>query len=231
MTKFLKQNLLVYFLKQSYFRLKIGYGKNVKLEHNVQLNNNVTFEGNNVVFKNTKIRSSHIGYGTYIANGSSIARTKIGKYCAIGDNVSISLGLHPSKDYVSIHPAFFSPNKQAGFTYSNEQLFEEHKYLDNGPYCVEIGNDVWIGNNVLIFDGIKIGNGAIIGAGAIVTKSVPDYSIVTGIPAKHVRYRFTDEQITRLLTIKWWDKEPSWLAENYKLFTNVDEFLNKIKVK
>lgn len=225
MIKFLEQNLLYNYLKQFYFRIRKCYGKNVTLQRNVELDSKVYFEGSNAIFRNTKLKGSYIGYGTYIANNSTIARAKIGRYCAIGDNVTVSLGLHPSKEFVSIHPAFFSLNKQAGFTYVNEQLFKEHIFIDDSPYCVEIGNDVWIGNNVLIFDGVKIGNGAIIGAGAVVTKDVEDYSITLGIPAKHVKYRFTKDVISRLMDIKWWDKDLDWIKKNSSSFKSVETFL------
>jgi acetyltransferase-like isoleucine patch superfamily enzyme len=224
---FIKNTAIYYYLKQFYFRMKNCYGKNVTLGKGVELDSKTRFEGNNAVYKNTKIKSSFVGYGTYVANGSNISRTKIGRYCAIGDNVSISLGIHPSKKLVSIHPAFFSLNKQSGFTYAKETLFDEHIYVNGSPYCVDIGNDVWIGNNVLIFDGVTIGNGAIIGAGAIVTKSVEDYSIVVGAPAKHVRYRFTGDQIQRLLKFKWWDKDPGWLGAHCGQFMDIEQFLTE----
>ncbi|WP_158642940.1 CatB-related O-acetyltransferase [Mucilaginibacter ginsenosidivorax] len=214
-------------MKQTYFKSKARWLKNVTLQKGVQLDSKTKFGGNNAVYQGSRVRSSFIGYGTYIANNSAVFRSDIGKYCAIGDNVSISLGLHPSKEYVSIHPAFFSIYKQAGFTYVNEQRFSEHNYLKDSAYCVKIGNDVWIGNNVLIFDGVTVGDGAIIGAGAIVTKSVEPYSIVLGAPAKHVRYRFTAEEIEKLLKLKWWDKDPEWLKANSLSFKNIKQFLNE----
>ena len=70
---------------------------------------------------------------------------------------------------------------------------------------VEIGNDVWIGANVKIIGGRKIGTGAIIGANAVVTKDVPDYAIVAGVPAKIIRFRFPPQVIDALLESKWWE--------------------------
>ncbi|HEY5587479.1 MAG TPA: CatB-related O-acetyltransferase [Candidatus Paceibacterota bacterium] len=185
------------------------------------------FEGNNAIYNNTIILDSYLGYGSYVANQSNIKKTKIGRYCAIGDNVRTCLGLHPTSNFVSIHPAFFSLNKQAGFTFVDKQLFEEHKYIDNTKkYVVEIGNDVWIGNNVLIMDGIKIGDGAVIAAGAVITKDVAPYSIVGGVPAKHIKYRFEQEDIDFLLQFKWWEKSPEWIKKNASAFISINLFRN-----
>src|SRR5689334_14159201 len=185
-------------LKQLYFRYVRYNRKDIILKNGVVFDSKVIFEGNNCIYEHTKVESSHIGLGTYIANNSVVSRAKIGRFCSIGDHVRISLGLHPSDTFVSSHPAFFSVLNQAGFTFTNEQLFTEHKYI-NDKFCIEIGNDVWIGNNVLIFDGVKIGNGAIIGAGAVVTKNVEDYSITLGVPGKHLKYRFPPDVIKKLL--------------------------------
>lgn len=68
-----------------------------------------------------------------------------------------------------------------------------------------IGNDVWIGYEAVILSGVTIGNGAIIGARAVVTRDVPPYTIAGGVPAKPIRKRFSDDAISALLNIKWWD--------------------------
>jgi len=118
---------------------------NVRFGKNVNVNLNSFFEGMNYIGDNTEFTNSTLGLGSYIANNSIIRNSKIGRFCAIGDNVRTCLGLHPTKDFISIHPAFFSIQKQAGFSFVTENLFEEHKYLDDAKkYVVEIGNDVWI---------------------------------------------------------------------------------------
>jgi len=201
----------------------------VKFGSNCTINRKNVFEGKNALYSNTRFSNSFLGYGSYISKNSDIRFTKIGRYCAIGDFVRTYLGKHPSNNYVSIHPAFFSPNSQAGFTYVDKSLFPEHTFIQPGnEFVVEIGNDVWIGNNVIIMDGIKIADGAIIGAGSIVTKSVPAYSIVAGNPAKIIKYRFNEDQIDFLLKSRWWELEPEWLEENYKLFSSIDEFIKTL---
>jgi acetyltransferase-like isoleucine patch superfamily enzyme len=77
---------------------------------------------------------------------------------------------------------------------------------------VLIGNDVWIGDNAYIMSGVSIGNGAVIAAGAVVTKNVEPYSIVAGIPAKHLKFRFTKKTILALEHCAWWELDPNFLA-------------------
>ncbi|TAL67630.1 MAG: CatB-related O-acetyltransferase [Bacteroidetes bacterium] len=152
-------------------------------------------------------------------------KTKIGRFCAIGENTRTHLGLHPSKDWVTVHPAFFSNQGQAGFNFTNETLFNEHKFVDEEKkFVVEIGNDVWIANNVIILDGVKIGDGAILAAGSVVTKDVESYTIAGGVPAKPIRKRFTDEQIEKLLQIKWWNWDFDKIKENYKYYSDIKKF-------
>ena len=77
---------------------------------------------------------------------------------------------------------------------------------------ITVGNDVWIGYEALILAGVSIGDGAIIGSRAVVTKDIPPYTIVGGIPAKPIRKRFDDETIAELLKLRWWD----WNEEKIK---------------
>ncbi|MEO7216469.1 CatB-related O-acetyltransferase [Mucilaginibacter sp.] len=212
-------------LKRNYYRL-INYNNSVKIGGGVEFNIHNFFEGHNIVGPNAIIGSTHIGYGTYISSASVIKSTLIGKFCSIGSNIQTGLGRHPSKDFVSTHPAFFSTKMQAGFSFVEEDIFEEHLFLDaERKYVVTIGNDVWIGNNVMIMDGVKIGDGAIVAAGAIVTRDVQPYEIVAGIPAKFVRNRFGAEEIAALLRIKWWDWSPEKIKANSHLFKNITQFI------
>ena len=77
---------------------------------------------------------------------------------------------------------------------------------------IVLGNDVWTGFESVIMSGVTIGDGAIIGARAVVTKDVPPYTIVGGVPAKPIRKRFSDEMISVLMALRWWDLPPARIA-------------------
>jgi acetyltransferase-like isoleucine patch superfamily enzyme len=223
LTFFIPDKILIFILK---FRLKY---KKITFYSGSKINRKTILEGHNVIYNNVDITNSKIGYGTYISRNSILRNANIGKYSAIGENVRCSLGIHPTKNFVSIHPAFFSIEKQAGFTYVDNQLFLEHKYVDSlSNFVCEIGNDVWIGNNVMILDGIKIGDGAIIAAGSIITKNIEPYSIYAGVPGKLVKMRFNDEEIQNLLLIKWWNWKESKIKLHIKKFESIKTFVSNI---
>ena len=129
----------------------------------------------------------------------------------------VGLGRHPSSDFVSSHPAFYSTLCQSGYTFADRQYFSEFKQTT-------IGHDVWIGAKVIVLDGVNIGNGAIIAAGSIVTRNVPPFAVVAGTPAKILRYRFTSDQIKFIQHTEWWNKDIYWLRRHFKIFHNIGLF-------
>ena len=161
------------------------------------------FEGANVVHKGACVSSSIVGYGTYVGENTFLPNCLIGRFCSIASNVKVVVATHPTSKFVSTSPMFFSTLKQSG------------------------GNDVWIGENAMIKGGIRIGDGAIVAMGACVTKDVPPYAIVGGVPAKIIRYRFTEEQINYLKDLQWWNKPLDWIERNASDFENISEFSNK----
>ena len=76
--------------------------------------------------------------------------------------------------------------------------------------------------------GVTIGDGAIVAMGAVVTKDVPPYAIVGGVPAKIIRYRFNNEIIEKLLQIKWWDRDEVWIKNHIELFSDIDKFIRSV---
>ncbi|WP_374951911.1 CatB-related O-acetyltransferase [Mucilaginibacter sp.] len=208
-------------LKRNYYRW--GYRtKKVAIGPGVVLDTRNDFKGQNVIGADTIVGSSEVGIATYIADKSYISKTLIGKFCSIGSHVQTGLGVHPSGGFASTHPAFYSTQRQAGFSFVKNNLFNDHVYIDEQQkYVVKIGNDVWIGNNVLIMDGVTIGDGAIVASGAVVNQDVAPYEIVGGVPAKHIRYRFEEQQIQQLSALKWWDWSFEKLKANAPLFKDV----------
>jgi len=213
-------------IKRNFFKLYY-YRKKVKFGRKVLLNTKNEFEGRNSIGNNTEIASSSIGACTYVAGNSVIKYAKIGRFCSIGSYVQTGIGNHPSRLFVSTHPAFFSLQKQSGFCFVEENKFDDHKFTgQEKKYVVDIGNDVWIGNNVIVMDGITIGDGAIIAAGSVVTRNVLPYAIFGGVPAKLIRFRFSEDQIKNLLKVKWWDWEYNAIASKSHLFSDIERFIH-----
>lgn len=176
------------------------------------------------VYAFSKISNTKIGDFSYISFRCTINGCTIGRFCSIASGVKIGLGNHPI-DFISTSPLFYTPNNPLRRT-----LVKETSFLENEP--VHIGHDVWIGANAVILDGIKIGNGAIVGANSIVTRDVPPYTIVGGVPAKPIKKRFSDEIIDALNTSKWWQMPIGFFEQEEvkKVFakpTNI-EFINML---
>lgn len=213
-------------IKNFFYKLKF-IGKDVKFDFNVNFSmQEVECEGMNVFGSNTSFRGK-IGYASYVGTNCSLD-AQIGRYCSIGSTVKVITGKHPTRRFVSTHPAFYSLKKQAGFTYVSENRFKEEEYSDENYHMITIGNDVWIGNGANLIAGVKVGDGAIIAAGAMVTRDVEPYTIVGGVPAKVIKKRFNDEQIKLLEEFRWWDKDKEWIKNNAEYFNDVEKFTNYI---
>lgn len=170
-----------------------------------------------------KLINVKVGEYSYIANNSHLINCSVGKFCSIGPFVKIGLGKHPV-DRFSTSPIFYSTKNPLRINLVSQNTFKEFEE-------VSIGNDVWIGANAIIMDGVKIGDGAIVAAGAVVTKDVPDYAIVGGVPAKIIKYRFEESIIQKLKTVKWWEMDLNRLNNYEREFENIELFLNKIMEK
>jgi acetyltransferase-like isoleucine patch superfamily enzyme len=166
-----------------------------------------------------------IGKYTYsgninITNNYDNSRYEIGNFCSIAKNLTISLGGNHRMDWVTTYP-FGHINKDKFNSFNGEG----HPAATKGN--VIIGNDVWIGDNVTIMSGVNIGDGAVIANNSHVVKNVEPYSIVGGNPAKLIRYRFTKEQIEKLLEIKWWYWDDEKINKFVPLLCDnkIDEFI------
>ncbi len=203
--------LVIFFLyKFKFFRAKFYFSSKIR---------NSSFSKNVIISSGCEIVNSNIGEFSYISANTKIINTEIGKFCSIASGVKINLPKHPTVNFISTHPFFYSSSYKK-FNNINETKFQE--FLN-----VKVGNDVWIGENVVILSGINIGNGSIIAAGSIVTKDVDNYAIVGGAPAKIIRMRFSADEICKLLNDKWWDFELNKLLQNFDKFINKDYYFEK----
>lgn len=162
-----------------------------------------------------------IGDYSYFAGYNQIYNTTIGKFCSVASYARINTTNHPSYKRIAQHH-FTYRSEHFGFGDDDLEFFAERK-----SKRVSIGNDVWIGHNAIIMQGVKIGNGAVIGAGALVNHDVEPYSVVVGVPARHIKYRFSDELITKIEKLKWWDWSHHLLKERISDFRNIDIFIRK----
>ena len=162
-------------------------------------------------------------YARYEIGPYSYGRPKIygagsdftmGAFCSIADGVTIYCGGEHRYDWVSSYN-FGEKMACASCTTSKGK--------------VSIGNDVWIGDGALILSGVSVGDGAVIGARAVVTKDVAPYEIVAGNPARHIRYRFSESQIEKLLAIQWWEWPIEKIRANFDLIlsSDIDAFTTK----
>ncbi|MBR1744026.1 MAG: CatB-related O-acetyltransferase [Lachnospiraceae bacterium] len=163
-------------------------------------------------------------YGELLSDPLSMSMiSSIGSFCSFAPG-ACAVPNHPL-EYVTTSPFTYLSGgmwKNFGTPKSSVKKYEE-KYKKN----ITIGNDVWLGRNVTITSGVRIGNGVIAGAGAVITRDVPDYAIVIGVPAKVLRFRFSDKQIEALNKIKWWDWSVETIAERHGDFKNIDLFISK----
>lgn len=201
--------------------------KGIIIGPNVSFRNTI-FLGNNRVYYDTKVDNSIIGKFSYIGWNSILFNVEIGAFCSLAPCVEIILGTHPVH-FVSTHPIFYSTRKQCGTNFVTENKYEDFNLIGDAKRSVIIGNDVWIGYGAKIIEGITIADGAVVLAGSMVTKNVEAYSIVGGIPAKHIKYRFDKEDREQLLDFKWWNKDIEWIKKNLDIFRSSEKFLTLIK--
>ena len=160
-----------------------------------------------------------VGIGTYGIGQSTVLlfrsddRVTIGRYCSIARGVTIvASGEH---------------NYQAVANYPFAAMFDgaiDRDTSRKGP--VTIGHDVWIGAHALILSGVRIGHGAVVAAGSVVSRDVPPYAIVAGVPARILKYRFPEDIRRRLLALGWWDWDPARIArERETFYLPVEAFL------
>lgn len=143
-----------------------------------------------------------------------VDRLIIGNYCSIGSGAAFIMAGNQGHrmDWVSTFPFFYSgfgdcPGVKDGFDRAGDTV---------------VGSDVWIGAEAVIMPGVRIGDGAVVAGRAVVTRDVEPYSVVASNPARHIRYRFSDEERAMLTTMRWWDWDDADIRAAMSLFCSSD---------
>lgn len=181
--------------------------KNATIDRNCCISHSCKISPHCHILENSFILNSIINSYSYVGRNSLVQNASIGSFCSIANDVHIGLGSHPI-DYFSTSPLTY----RVANTFKIKLVDQNYDFEEYNK--IEIGNDVWIGFRAVIMDGVKIGDGAIVAAGAVVTKDIPPYAIVGGIPAKIINHRFEPEKIKYLLDLKWWNLPLSEIKKN-----------------
>jgi len=166
-----------------------------------------------------------LGFMSYIGSGSRVTAADIGRFCAIAPNVEIGPAEHPT-DWFSIHPFQYDGTKQFTHTEHFNSIVGNHRFKGNTKRTT-IGNDVWIGDGAFIKRGVSIGDGAVVAARTVVTRDIPPYSVVAGVPGRIIRSRFNANLVEQFLRVRWWEFDLSPLKGRID-FQNAEIALNTV---
>jgi hypothetical protein len=171
-------------------------------------------EGANIIVTAGSVAEPYCAYsaGPYLhsmgshscTNSSFVLPITVGRYCSIAHNVELMGNNHPIERLTGCGLNYIASPIYDDYLASKGKSIPKVPNVSTKPQTI-IGNDVWIGSEVVLARGIKIGNGAVIATHAVVTKDVPDYAIITGIPGEVKKYRFPEELRQRLIKSEWWE--------------------------
>lgn len=182
---------------------------------------NSRIDGTVVVNSGAQIIGSTIGRYSYVGYDSVVLDCDMGAFCCLADGIAIGQAQHPM-GWVSMSPVF----QDVGHS-GPRRRFARHA-LPAAPRTT-VGSDVWIGQRAILRAGVTVGHGAVIGAGAVVTRDVPPYAVVGGVPARLIRYRFDEATRRALLASRWWTLTDEQLQALAPYATNPELFLNHMK--
>jgi acetyltransferase-like isoleucine patch superfamily enzyme len=175
-----------------------------------------------VLFQNVILQNTTVAEHSYIQKNTTLLNTQVGRFCSIAQDVCIGPINHPI-NMVSTSPVFYDKDQPLPFFYVDHDDFR----VDEAIFTV-IEADVWIGQGAMIMPGVTVGVGAVIGAGSIVTKNVEPYSVSAGVPARHIKWRFSETTREGLINSQWWTFNEEKLASLSPVFNEPNAFLKKL---
>ena len=164
----------------------------------------------------TSLSEVAMGAYSYIVNDSSAAYSEIGKFCSIARDVRLNPGNHPTWRAAQHHFSYRARSYDLGPA-DDDEFFEWRR-----SHTVTLGHDVWIGHGATVLPGVSIGTGSVVGAGAVVSKDVPPFTIVGGVPSNPIRERFPKTVQEGLLALRWWDWNHDRLSDSLEDFRSLD---------
>lgn len=154
---------------------------------------------------NVAMAETSLGDYSYVVHGTEIIYATIGKFCSIAAHARINPGNHPLDRAALPHFTYRATMFDMG--QDDEEFFGWRR-----SFPMTLGNDVWIGHGAVVLPGVSVGTGAAVGANAVVSRDVPDFAVVAGVPARILRYRFPEPVRDALLRLAWWDWDHATLG-------------------
>jgi phosphonate metabolism protein (transferase hexapeptide repeat family) len=172
------------------------------------------------VRQHSRLNESAVGDYTYLMERVQLDYATVGKFGSVAAAARLGPTNHPLDRPTAHHFSYRAA--MYGLGEDDESVFE---WRADQP--VEVGHDVWIGHGAIVLPGVTVGNGAVVGAGAVVTKDVPPYTVVAGVPAEPVRRRFSEAVAARIEATEWWHWDHETLAERLGAFRDLNAFLEQ----
>ena len=213
-------------LRQQLCQFGLYCNQGVRIERNLKFNAPVT------LLEHSSLTHMSIDAYSYVGSNCNLLLSSVGRYCSLAEGVEGGFGVH------DIHCATTSvavTSVPVFSAFSGQVQRLDRIERERGENCTsfKLGHDVWVGAHACIVGDVTIGDGAVIGAGSVIPHDVPPYAIVSGVGGGHnseriiTGYRFTDEQISDLLALQWWQYDlPKYLAAGHKIpLENITDFI------
>ena len=200
-------------LKMHKIRLAWGTAGVIQVGTNLSILPDATIEGYSTIATGNML-PLRLGAFSYSQSALPLD-ARVGRFCSIGDNLLQMGDRHPTDRFSSSPITYDHYSNYMILDYIADNGVEDFGFVnfEKSIHGFSIGHDVWIGMDVLVAQGVTIGTGAIVAARSVVTKNVPPYAIVAGVPARLIKYRYDEQTVEDFLRIKWWDYRPEQVVK------------------